>query len=64
MTSRERLALTLIALGAVALVTAAAAYGGWDAALAAAGALMLGGGVLLGLDTTETDRELPPGDAL
>jgi predicted phage tail protein len=59
-TSRERLALLLVALGAVALVVAAAAYGGWQAAVAVAGVLMLGGGVLLGLDTAP---ELPAAPA-
>ena len=50
MTSRERAALVLVLFGAVALITAAVAYGGWRAGLAAGGALMLAGGVLLGLD--------------
>lgn len=50
MTSRERLALVLVLLGGVALIVTAAAYGGWRAALATAGVLMLGCGILLGLD--------------
>ena len=51
MTFRERAALILTAAGALAVTAAAGAYGGWRAALAADGLLMLGGGVLLGLDS-------------
>ena len=53
MTPRERLALILSILGGCAVIVAAAAYGGWRAALAVVGVVMLGGGVLLGLDTTD-----------
>lgn len=67
-TSRERLALLLVLLGAVALTVAAGAYVGWEAALAVAGLLMLGGGVLLGMDPVpvpdELIRELAPGEEL
>lgn len=61
-TSRERLSLALTLLGAVALLVAAAAYGGWEAALAVAGLVMLGGGVLLGLDPTPPALPAAPAD--
>lgn len=54
MTQRERLALILVAVGAVCLTVAAAAYGGWVLAVAAVGVLAVVGGVLLGLDAGET----------
>lgn len=50
-TNRERTALVLLTAGAVLLLVAAAAFGGWRAAVAVAGGLMFGAGVLLGLDT-------------
>lgn len=49
-TVRERLALTLVLLGACSLIVAATGWGGWVAGVGTAGGLMLGGGVLLGLD--------------
>jgi hypothetical protein len=53
-----------VLLGAVAVLVAAAAYGGWEAALAVAGVLMLGGGVLLGLDGPTEVIALAPGEEL
>jgi predicted phage tail protein len=63
-TTRERASLLLVLLGAVAVLVAAAAYGGWEAALAVAGVLMLGGGVLLGLDGPTEVIALAPGEEL
>jgi hypothetical protein len=54
-TLRERTAATLILAGAVALIVAAFGFGGWPLACMTAGGLMLGGGVLLGIDTGEAE---------
>jgi hypothetical protein len=54
MTTRERASLILVLLGAVALIIAAYAHGGWVLAVATAGGLMVAGGVLLGLDDDES----------
>lgn len=63
MTIRELLSVLLTVAGATLIVVAAGAYGGWKAAVAALGVLMLGGGVLLGLDTGPAELE-PTGDSL
>ncbi len=63
-TFRERLALLLVTLGASCLLVAAYAYDGWRALVVVAGLLMLGGGVLLGLDNTTETLVLPPGEEL
>lgn len=49
MTTRDRTAFSLVAGGAVGLVAAAGAYGGFVAALTAASLVLLIAGVLLGL---------------
>lgn len=58
MTNREKTALGFVALGALLALVAAAAYGGWKAAIACAAVLAIGFGVLLALD--EPSDELEP----
>lgn len=50
MTNREKTALLLVSFGVVLVLVAAAAYGGWPAAVGLAGVLAIGFGVLLALD--------------
>lgn len=58
-TIRERAALTLLLVGVVCIVVAAAAFAGWAGAVAAVGVLAVAGGILLGLDDTVM-TDLPP----